>query len=327
MQYYYTLIDKHYLIKGITLYRSLCLNVGDFTLFVLCLDGITYDLLCSLSMPNVQAVKLETLEKFDLDFLAIKQTRSALEYCFTSKPCFALYLFKEIPEGCILTYLDSDLFFYSNPAPIFQEIEDGSSVLLTEQRHPPHWPTASEHYGNYNAGFISFRKDENGQRCVAWWRDCCLEWCFDRVEPGRFGDQKYLDEWPNRFDGVRVCSHKGANLAFWNWTNYKVSKLHDCVYVDDQSLIFCHVSRLRQLNSYLFALNFDHPFPTPLSIRYNCIIPYIRAIRETEKWLASQLGEWNYDYSDIRSKPHDWRLILQSLSLGNIAVAIGRFVL
>src|SRR5262249_37165292 len=68
----------------------------------------------------------------------------------------------------------------------------------------------------YNAGFIAFRRGPDALAVLDWWRARCLEWCFERVEAERYCDQKYLDEWPRRFSGVRALEHVGGGLAPWN---------------------------------------------------------------------------------------------------------------
>lgn len=52
---------------------------------------------------------------------------------------------------------------------------------------------------------------------MRWWQERCLEWCFARVEDGKFGDQKYLDCWPNIFaDEVHIVKQTEKTLAPWN---------------------------------------------------------------------------------------------------------------
>ena len=59
----------------------------------------------------------------------------------------------------------------------------------------------------------------------SWWAERCLEWCFARSENGKFGDQKYLDDWPDRFpDLVHVLRREDAILAPWNARRFPYSK-------------------------------------------------------------------------------------------------------
>ena len=33
-----------------------------------------------------------------------------------------------------------------------------------------------------------------GLKALKWWRDRCLEWCYARIEDGKFGDQFYIED-------------------------------------------------------------------------------------------------------------------------------------
>jgi hypothetical protein len=91
---------------------------------------------------------------------------------------------------------------------------------------------------------------------VAWWRERCLEWCKDKVEPTRYADQKYLDRWPELFRGVHIYTHPGANLARWNVKYRKVTQREGRLWVDDRPLIFFHFASFRQLAPWLYQANF-----------------------------------------------------------------------
>jgi hypothetical protein len=187
----------------------------------------------------------------------------------------------------VITYLDADLFFFADPAPLFDEI-GASSIAIIGHRFPPK-QRHKETRGIYNVGWISFRRDENGLSCLDWWRDRCLEWCFDRVEEGRYADQKYLDDWPVRFENVTVLQHLGANLAPWNLANYNL-RYNDSneVMVDGQQLIFFHFHGLRRIAQFLYDPSWAREGVTPsVVLRRGIYAPYIQVLQEVRGQLLS----------------------------------------
>ena len=67
-----------------------------------------------------------------------------------------------------------------------------------------------------------FRNTGEAMRILNWWRNECLDWCFDRIEDGKFSDQKYLDDWPSKYPCVHVCTLHGAGIAPWNAIDYEI---------------------------------------------------------------------------------------------------------
>ncbi len=250
MHYYCTYFNRHYLPRGLALYRSLTRHAGPFVLYVLCFDAPSYEALSKLNHPNLRPIALETFEQGDDALLEAKKTRSPVEYFFTCTPSLPLYILDHHPEVDLITYLDADLYFFANPAPIYRELGD-QSILIVGHRFPEH-QRHREDKGIYNVGWLSFRNDPYGRGCLNWWRARCLEWCYDRAEDGRYADQKYLDDWPTRFARVVVLQHKGANLAPWNVARYHVHESGDAVLVDSDPLIFYHFHNLSVISPFLF---------------------------------------------------------------------------
>ena len=274
-----TYFDRDYLPRGLALYRSLQQHCRAFRLWVLCLDGECHQILNQLRLPELRLIALEELEAADPKLLEAKRNRSRIEYYFTCTPALPLFVLQQHPDVATITYLDSDLFFFADPAPLFEEME-GHSVAIIAHRFAPHL-RYKERNGLYNVGWLSFRRDARGLACLGWWRERCLEWCYDRPEPGRYADQKYLDDWPTRFPGVVVLAHKGANLAPWNVSNYRTSERDGHVWVDDQPLLFYHFQGLTQIRDWFYDTNMAgyRVRPTRLVIQ-RIYGPCIRTLRD-----------------------------------------------
>ncbi|HJQ75041.1 MAG TPA: class I SAM-dependent methyltransferase [Gaiellaceae bacterium] len=239
-----TLFDLNYLPRGLVLYRSLERHCDDFRLRVFCMDAETKELLDRLALPRLTAIGLDELEAHDRELLAVKPTRTQVEYCWTATPAVCAYALETEPDLDAITYLDADLMFFRDPAPIWQELGD-DSVLIVPHRYAPRWQAHEETSGIYNVEFMTFRRDERGLEALHWWRDRCLEWCYFRVEDGKMGDQKYLDDWPDRFAGVHVLEHPGGGLAPWNVERYELACRNGSILVDDRELVFYHYHSLR----------------------------------------------------------------------------------
>ena len=279
-----TYFDQNYLARGLALYRSLIENCEGAQLWVLCFDDATYRTLKELSLPGLHPIALEEFERGDEPLKTAKTNRSSIEYYFTCTPSLPLYILNHYPEVNLITYIDADLFFFSSIIPLFEEMAEASVAIIGHHS----LPEIDEMYGLYNVGWLSFRRDTNGLACLKWWRDRCNEWCYDRVENGRFADQKYLDEWPTRFKNVVVLKHKGANLAPWNLNNYHLSYRNGNVMVDDQPLIFFHFCVLKRVTSWLYDPNWPSNIVPSAVLRELIYARYINAVSEaSRKWLPS----------------------------------------
>jgi len=195
MTLYCTLFDRNYISRGLALHASLLRHYPDFKLAILCLDEFTQEVLAGLALPHVELVSLSALEALDADLLRAKSEGRRVEYYFTCKPVLMLYLMGKYNDR--VTYLDSDLFYFSDPSLLEQEYAPGS-VALTPHRFPARLAERNQ-FGQFNAGWVSANSSVEGRRFVDWWRERCIEWCRLEVQETRFGDQKYLDQVPTFF--------------------------------------------------------------------------------------------------------------------------------
>lgn len=241
-----TLFDSFYLAKAVALHRSLLRHCPDVHLTAFCFDEQARELLAELDLPHLTTVALGELEALDPGLAGTKSSRSRGEYCWTATPALPRAMFALRPELQEVTYVDADLWFYSDPEPLFAELGD-ASVLITEHRYPREY-RHHEIRGHFNVQFLVFRRDAHGLQALDWWHERCLEWCYARLEDGRFGDQKYLDDWPQRFAGVHVLRHRGGGVAPWNVVGHELRETPAGVTVDGDPLVFFHFHQVRMLD-------------------------------------------------------------------------------
>ncbi len=301
---------------GLTLYRSLLVHSSSFTLWVLCFDDAAFDTLTKLGMENLRPVSLREFEEGDEALLEAKQCRSRVEYFFTCTPSWPLFLLNRNPEIGRITYLDADLMFSSSPDPIFREFGD-KSVLIVGHRFPDRL-RHMEIYGIYNVGLLSFVNDPRGRESLRWWRERCLEWCYDRTEGGKFADQKYLDDWPERFPGVAVLRHKGAGLGPWNWMNYRIQGQEGKMTVDGEPLIFYHFQGLKFLTRRFFDTGIAAYGRMPATLRRSLYTRYVESVLETERWVREKIPSSEILSPRIQSRHYPWWMFLLRLLQGQM---------
>lgn len=237
MRNFCTLFDSNYLPRALVMYHSLEETGEDFTLYVVCFDDLALEVLNKLKLANLVAIPLGDFESEEL--LAVKPERTATEYCWTCTPHIIRYVLDTYNLAQV-TYLDADLSFYDKPSILLAEFEhSGASVLITEHRYTPHYDQSATS-GIYCVQFMTFNADERGLKVLQWWQDRCTEWCHARFEDGKFGDQKYLDDWPERFEGIHVLQYLGGGVAPWNVQQYRLNQGADKLYVNEFPLVFYH---------------------------------------------------------------------------------------
>jgi hypothetical protein len=241
LQHYCTYFDQHYLVRGLALYQSLRAHAEPFALHILCLDPVSEARMRALDLPFVTVFGLAEFLSYDQALAVLHKTRAPLDFYFSCTPSLVLFLFEKFAQIATLNYVDADLFFFSSPAPIYQEI-GAAEIAIIEHRFPA-WRDHSALHGRFNVGLVYFKRATQSAACLQRWRAQCIEWCENVAQAGRFGDQKYLDEWPERYAHLHVLQHPGANVAPWNLARHALSGSAVALQVDGVALIFFHFHR------------------------------------------------------------------------------------
>lgn len=289
-----TLFDSNYLAKGLCMYNSLKDVCSDFCLYIFAFDDDLFSLLTKMELEHVTVISLSQFE--DKDLLKVKPIRTKAEYCWTSTPSTILYCLKKFKiEHC--TYIDADLFFYNDPKILVEEMGK-NDVLITEHRYTPQYDQSLKS-GKYCVQFMCFKNTENGLNVLNWWRNACLDWCYNRVEEGKFGDQKYLDDWTTRFEGVYELKNIGGGVAPWNVQQYDIKirnkKLYGIEKITNKSfeVVFYHFHHVSNKDFKLYNEFYLGPYYITNSTIKNIYQPFIKKLIQTDKKI--RLINYNFD--------------------------------
>ena len=212
-EHYVTLFDSTFLPQGLSLHASMIRNAGNFDLTIIAMDDAVQCVLVDMKLPHVRVVPLHEAETDALR--KVKPSRSIAEYCWTITPFAADVVFSRTSAERV-TYLDADLWFRGSPEPVFAEMElSGAVALITDHAYAPEYEQ-SDIYGRFCVQFMPF--DRFGSADIRqMWQNQCIDWCYAEPSEGRFGDQKYLDEWPARYGAdVHVLRDLSLLQAPWN---------------------------------------------------------------------------------------------------------------
>lgn len=225
-----TLFNSAYLDKGIVTIESLKKVSPESYVYVFAFDDKCYEVLNDIGYDNVRPVSLKEFETDQL--LELKKERSSRSYCWTCTP----FIIKHVLEKCgeeQCTYIDADMYFYSDPQILLDEIDtDQCDVGIVEHRFGKGKVQEQqlEIAGRYCVEFNTFKNNKNGLEVLNWWADRCAECCTDDVsqsKDGKFGDQMYLNDWSQRFVGVHVMQNHGGGMAPWNVYRYRMEKIDE----------------------------------------------------------------------------------------------------
>lgn len=299
--YFTTIVSRDHLFKLLAMHTSLCLNCPDFRMFILCADEVVHKLLQAIPLKNTTLFEVRDVE--DERVARARFDRIFHAFCWTLKPVFLHYVLERFPTARYYAHVDGDLCFYSNPDAIFAENPD-ASLYLTHHRNSLSFMQFYPITGIYNTGFVGLKRDDVSRKAIKTWKDQCLSNCPIKEDPVKrlFGDQRYVEDWPNTYPGVHVVRSLGANTAMWNIANYHVSPKGNAIMINGDPLIFYHFSGLSIFNANEFNLSwFMHiDDEAAVSLIYR---PYLKLLNTAIREVGRYFPWFHYGFVDRSQVP------------------------
>ena len=196
-----------------------------------------------------EIIEVDTMGIPNFGDMSLRYT--VIELNCAMKPFVAQYLFsKHIPD--ILVYLDSDIWVRNSFKPIEEALQE-NDILLTPHFNTP-YPDATLlpherdllRSGVYNAGFMALRNTDTTRDFLKWWASHMQTECYYNFAEGMGVDQIWLNLAPVLFARTGIFTHPGANVAYWNLHERKLSLQENTITVNEVwPLLFLHISGYR----------------------------------------------------------------------------------
>lgn len=288
-----TLFDSNYLDKGVLLYHSLEECSTDFSLYVLAMDEKCFQVISDLDYPHIIPIHLSSFENKEL--LVAKSNRSFGEYCWTCSSSLIQYVLNEYNEP-YCAYVDSDMYFYEDPAILVEELESKSkSVLIVGHRFDKYDKINEQTIGRFCVEFTLFKKEERSLSLLQVWINQCLDSCSRLFDGIHYGDQKYLDNWITDYPFVMETHNLGAGVAPWNIGQYKlntvngnhISLIHSSKDID---LVFYHFESIAFLSPHLVNIHVYNKWRIDSALVDTLYDQYLHRIKSIRDYLFKSHG-------------------------------------
>jgi hypothetical protein len=182
--------------------------------------------------------------------------------------------------------------------------QHNKNVLITEHRFS-FLPRLYEEKrsGRFCVQFITFRNETNSLKVLDKWRKQCIVWCYARHEDGKFGDQKYLDEWPSNYQNIHILQHQGGGIAPWNLKQYNFYKdgnvMNGRVKKNGNAfkVVFFHFQYVKLLENGSCDVGW---YLTPSLVKNLFYSPYLKKIEEIEMKLCELNIKYHTGFTNFK---------------------------
>lgn len=288
-----TLFNSVYADKGIVLYKSLEKVTKDFTLYVLAMDDICFNVLKDLNYKHLIPLRLDDFENEEL--VNAKNNRPFGQYCWTCSSSLIKYILDTYnPDYC--TYIDADMAFYHDPYIFIEELERrNAQVSFMSHRFNKYDKHREFLAGHFCVECNTFKNTQKSKEILHHWISLCIEDCSIKEDGVHWGDQKYLDLIFSKYEGIIESDLLGAGVAPWNINQYKEVKIGaagNTMIISKKGLIepliFYHYERIMCLPNGGYNINVFSKWGIRKKLIKALYIPYLQDILEAKQLLISR---------------------------------------
>jgi len=269
---YCTLFDKNYLYQGVALHDSLLATTRNFKLYALAMDDDAYAMLQKLNRDTLIPVKLDQLLTEEVCVIRGQTTHG--QFCWVNQPLICEYLL-DYYQLEMVTYLESDSYFFSDPELLFEEL-GSDSVSLVPHNFSSEFDN-TESAGRFCVQFNAFRNDGRARAVLADWKAANFQ--YHKTDPRAYPGQTCLDDWPVKYSGVKVIENCGAGVAPWNVRGYILGESSGAPTVNGRPVVFYHFHQYGRLISGEHDLG---SYPMTSDVIDMFYRPYIQALRRSK---------------------------------------------
>lgn len=285
-----TFCDINYLSRALTLIESIRQSGNCSEIYIAAVDQESFSKIARLNLNRVKVVLLENIEIEFPELSVAKLNRSILEYFFCLTPFLLKYLIAHT-NNPLVGYIDADIWFFSNPANIPNNVREYDLSLVTHN-FPKHL-THMNKYGINNVGFMYFRRNKKGLVALNWWADKCIKsTSISNSSSEIYGDQKYLDRIAELDVEIETFDGNGHNVAPWNCNkvNYVENNLH---IKNGAEIKYYHFSGLRKYKNFSLLGFSSYGWSPNQNMKKRIYANYIKSLIKWELVLASSIRRDN----------------------------------
>lgn len=300
----FTLCSNNYLAQAVTLGHSLLKYNPEYIFKIGLVDKknerIDY---ASLYFEIVEAEKIGI---DDWDNMILRYNIQELNTAV--KPFYFNYFINLGDSYKKIIYLDPDILIYSSFIGLENELESNDIVVtphITVPINDDKFPGENDflNTGLYNLGFMAIKVSSSSKKLISWWADRLKTRGYNDVKNGMFTDQLWINFVPLFFEKVKLFTHPGYNMAYWNLQERAISVKVKCYIVNDHyPLVFFHFSgffpaKPDQISKYQNRFKFEERSDIlPLFVDYCKLL-------EQNKYKFYQ--NYNCFYSSIKQENDD----------------------